>query len=642
MQNPSGALLAILVVAFLPGVLLFRTLHPRGHLLECLAIAPPLSLAVVFLLGHFTALTGLPFGPPLFFGVVGFLAAAALGTKHRTRREQSAEGRRGKGTSTASRYGVALLLVGIGLSGVTWLAGTSGPRVTPPYRDSANHGLMAARVARLQTMEMDKVLASEEGNEDATGGTAFYPLALHGEVALAHRIAGVTIADGFLAATIVFAALVLPIGFYLLARFLIPESSLVAGLAVILYAGLGFFPFLPVRWGMIALIVGVAMVPAAAVVLARYLRVGGERVQACTAALAAVGIFATHPSEVPLLLLLTGSLLAQTALQSGGWALLRVATRRAVVLGTICLAMLLPILGSVMSGASERSGIDGGPEHTLAAASVGLIRQLSFPRRVDALALLALVGLGFCLWRRRHFAMVFTLASLLALCLVAAVVDGPLRGLTAPWYNQSPRIAYNLVLVVPFFAAVALATTASAQRRQLGPFGLTSRARVAAAITLASVLAVTGSLSNIEVVRYAFRGDVLVDADSLAAFSYLDASVRTDEQVLNDVNSDGGLWMYAFHGIAPALALDPAEPNESWRERLWLLAHLPDLGPHPQVEALLAKYRVRFVYLNDRHFVDDFPHYLSAVELQSTPGICERFHRGTSHVFEVVPSGDCT
>lgn len=647
MDPAPGALVTVLLVAFAPGALLFRAIHPRARFLECLALAPSLSLTVTFLLGEVTTLTGLPFGPLGLLIAVGLLGVVAtLRGQHRNPRMPQDKDRpeRGSGVGVGTRHAAALLAAGIFLCGITWLVGLRGVGVTPPNRDAASHGLMAARVARLETMHTAEVLTSDAlGNgEKRVEGTAFYPLALHGEVALAHRLAGIPVADGLLAVAVVFAAIVLPLGLFLLARSVAPQEPLVAGLAALLVGAVGFFPFLPMEWGGIALIAGVALVPAGTVVVARFLLHGGGWAEASTAALVVVGIFATHSSEVPLLVLIAGSILAAAVLRSGGWQPLLAATRRALALGAVFVALLLPVLGSVTGGAAERSGIgvDENLFHTPASALVAIGRLVSFPRRLDALALLALIGAALCLWRRRHLALVGAAACLVALSVVAATVEGPLRVITLPWYHQAGRIAYNLVILVPVFAALALAAGASHLGRLLARGSATARLGVPAVTAIAVLLGVMASSVHAPVIRSIFQKHALTDSDAVAAFFYLNSSLRTGERVLNDVNNDGGLWMYAFTNVPPVFGLEPARPDRSWRERLWLLDHLPDHGSDPRVAKLVEKYRVRFVYLNDRHFTDH-PHRLSVEALGTRPGICERLRQGTSHVFEVV-AGECS
>lgn len=636
-----GALLTVPLITFLPGTLAYLALRPRGRWLECLALAPSLSLAVVFLLGEVTTGTGLSFTPIGFFITVGLLAAAAAQARHRTRSASRAGEPKVAEADTASRYAIGLLATSMLLSTVTWLGGIQGVATTPPNRDSANHGAMAARIARIETMDTDHVLTSDSPTsaQGAAEEAAFYPLGLHGGVALANRVAGVTIADGLLTAMAMFASVVLPLGLFLLVRTLVPENPRLAGLTVLLLAGVSFFPLGPVSFGGIALIAGVAIVPAASVVTAQYL-IGGGWADGALAALAAVGIFATHTSEIPLLALVSGSLLLDAALRRRGRRLIVVAAGRALALGVGCTVLLLPVLGSVAGGAAERTDLEEAPIVPFASGLRIFIRIMQLPRRFDMLALLALAGLVLCLWQRRHFAMIFTFVPLFVLYVVASSVEGPLRALTFPWYRQSGRIGLNLVLLLPFFAASALIAAGprlgKLARRRHSP----AKAGIFAITTVAAILAVIGSIDNAANIRRIFDKDVIVDENSLLAFTYLEANVRPGERVLNEVNIDGGLWMYAFRGVRPLFFLNPPRPGSSWQERVWLLTHLPDLGTDPKVAALLDKHEVRLIYLNDRHFVDH-PHVLRLEALRATPSLCERFHRGTSHVFEVVPGGAC-
>lgn len=639
MDPAPGALLVMALVLFVPGGLLYLALKPRGSLLEAAALAPALSLAFVFLMGEACMVAGLPFDPLRLAVPLGVIGAAAA---YRLRGRAAVEAERvDSGVRTTSRQAGALLVLGMLLSGLTWLVGLQGQATTPPNRDSANHGVMVTQVASLETMDPSRVLSSEllGGAQEGSGGTSFYPLALHGEVALAHRLAGVGIAAGLLAAAFLFGAIVLPIGVFLLTRALVPRSPVVAGLAALLVAGTGCLPLAPMYFGGMTLIAGMAMVPVATVVATRYLINGGDWAAGLTVALVAVGIAATHTSEAPLLAIFCGALLVEEILRGGGRALAVAAAQRIAGLGFACVVLMLPSLGAFAGGTAERSGFDESPIVSLPSALRGFIDVVSFPSSLDLVVLLALAGLGLCVYQRRQLAMAFSLVLAAILYVVSATLEGPIQILTLPWYHHPARLAFNAALLVPVFGAIAL-SAAGTRLARLTRKGHEAGLSVLLPSLVAFFIGVIGMVNHASAFRIMFDRHVLVDSDAIAAFSYLGGELETGEQVLNDSNNDGGLWMYAFEGVPPLLGLEPARPSPSWRERSWLLAHLPDLATDPKVAALLGKHNVRFVYLNDRHF-DRHPHVLTVEATRATARVCERVNRGTAHVFEVVPEGDC-
>src|SRR5205823_4034690 len=127
---------------------------------------------------------------------------------------------------------------------------------------------------------------------------------------------GVPAGDGLIAATIILAGIAYPLGLYALARRLAPDTPLVAGFAALLAPLLPLFPYKPIAWGGIPLIAGMAIVPGA-VWLAVEAIDSGQRARMALAAFAFAAVFATHTSEIPLLVALTvAAVLAVRSLRS--------------------------------------------------------------------------------------------------------------------------------------------------------------------------------------------------------------------------------------------------------------------------------------------------------------------------------------
>ncbi|HYH50839.1 MAG TPA: DUF6541 family protein [Acidimicrobiia bacterium] len=629
-MDPSpGALLAIAILGFFPGFLVYRAIRPAGSALESAAVAPALSFGFVFVLGEIATLASSPFAPVPFVVAVALTAVSAA---VRWWREPEPRGRREP--APRSRPAAALVAGGILLAAAGWVVGIRGFATTPPYIDSANHGLMAAQVAAHESLDPGVVLGSDAGSVAAPGETAYYPLAIHGQVALAHRIFGVSIADGLLATTFLFSVFVLPLGLFVAVRGLVPDQPVLAGVTALLGATTGFFPVLPMSFGGLPLVIGTSMVPAVAVVAGRYLNGRGSLRDAAVGGLGAIGVLATHTSEAPLLGLFLAPVLAEAVLRRR----LRPsdALRRAAIFGAWCAILAAPTLPRVAGGAAERSAIDEGHAASLGKA-FGAFRAVVGTGAADVLGLLALVGVGLCLVRRRHLPLVATTGAVLGLYVVATAVRGPLRAVTVPWYQHPGRIALNLVLLIPFFAALALV--------EFGPV-LWARRRERAGgfvpvVGLAAALAVAGFSASADDLRSLFRERSIVDTDARAAFAYLKTAVNPGERVLNDAITDGGVWMYPFAGVVPLLGLQPAKLTDSWNERVWLVENLPSLGRDPRVEQALRKYNVRFVYFDDRTFTDN-PHHVDGAALGATPGLCPRFSQGTVRVYEVVSPPDCS
>lgn len=633
MDPAPSALLGLAVLGFVPGALLYQAIRPTGSRFECVAIAPTLSFAFVFLFGEVATLTGVPFAPVPFLVVVSATAAVA-GWRRRARKVEFAQT---PSWSTTSHPAAALLAGGIILSAFSWLLGIHGVGSTPPHTDSVNHGVMAAQVANRESLDPGRVLNSDVlGRSSRSGETAYYPLALHGQVALAKRLFGISFADGLLASTLLFSVFVLPIGLYFAVRTLVPANPILAGLTALLGATNGFFPLLPLSFGGLPLVIGMAMVPAVAVVAGRYLTDRGTFTDATVGVLGALGILATHTSEIPLLAVLLGGTAFDALLRRR--QSITVLVRRIAVFGGICALLAAPTLPLIAGGTNERSGIGEGRVGSIVHALTEL-RSIVGEGTAAVLGLLALIGAMVCVKHRRHLAMIASLGGVLTLYFIASCLNGTVRALTVPWYQHPGRIALNLVLLIPFFAAVALVELGPALWRGHNPGRLADR--VAPGVAVALVLAVAGSAFTGTSLRTLFKGSVIVGADARVAFAYLRSKVTPGERVFNDANTDGAMWMYPFDGVVPVMGLQPARPGQSWRERLWLMENLPALGRDPRVDEYLHKYNVRFVYWDDKTFLDE-PHHLDGEALRNTPRLCERLHRGSVRVFEVVALPGCS
>lgn len=630
MDPAPTALVALAILGFVPGVLLYWAINPKGSKLEAAAIAPTLSFAFVFLFGEVTSALPVPFAPLPFLAVVGIVALVAARRWYGHPQPHSAST-----VTVPSLPATLLLLGGIALATGSWLLGIHGVGSTPPYTDSANHGLMAAQVADRESLDTRRVLASDPSGLSADPGeTAYYPLALHGEVALANRLFGTSFADGLLAATLLFSAVVLPLGLFVAVRQLVPDTPLLAGLTALLGGTTAFFPVLPLSFGGLPLVIGTAMVPAVAAVSGRYLARGGGLAEGALGAIGAVGILATHTSEIPLLALFVLPMVADQILRRR--QRISVVLRRGAFFGLIAAVLTAPTLPLIASGTAERSAIDEGDVASFRQA-FSILRSVIGGGSADLVAILAVAGILLCLRRRQYLAPVATTAGILALYTIACGVDGPFRAVTVPWYQHPGRIALNLVLLIPFFAAFALTELVPAiwARRPVRTNSLVP------VLALASALAIAGFSTATKHIRVLFMERVLVGPDAQSAFAYLKAHVAPGERVLNDGNTDGAMWMYPFDGVVPLLGLHPANPGPSWHDRVWLIKHLTDLGSDPNVRGGLDRYSVRFIYWNDRNFVDN-PHHIDGRALAQNPYLCERFQQGSVRVLEVSVHPTCT
>jgi len=256
------------IVLILPGALIASILRMRFRSLTTWAAIPVFSLAGVFVLGEITMIIHAPFGIPAF---IAFIAVLALGVLARRRllpgapfkRPSLTARRRGFDRASLAAYG--LLSLGIGIGVLTWTRGLYGRALGPARNDGSHHAYFVARIIETQTFDFSKVLVADPLGQFRT--LEFYPLGTHATTAIATRLVNADIGRMLVVLIVLFAAVVLPLGMFVLARTLAPEWPLVAGFTALIVPVLSIFPYQPSTWGGVALIVGMSMLPISVVVV---------------------------------------------------------------------------------------------------------------------------------------------------------------------------------------------------------------------------------------------------------------------------------------------------------------------------------------------------------------------------------------
>jgi hypothetical protein len=634
---------ALLLVLFVPGALVLVAARIELTWSQAVALVPVGSIGVVFVLAVWESALGLPFGPIGFwFLLVALVAVAAL----RSRRGVWTPARERNGSSVDAddqpprplTKAIALVLLGLAIvaASAIWVHAIDGRSATPPNTDSSRHSFFIARIARAETIEPSEVLTADGLGEHSVA--EYYPLGLHASLAVAYRL-GVPVATLMNLVVVLFAAVLFPIGMYALTRFLVPSQLLAAGFTAVIAVLVSTFPYRPIAWGGIPLLVGTVMVPIVVVVVAKAIEATRSATWAIAAALTLVALFSVHTSELAVALLLVFFVVICAPRGTDWRARLVDLLKRVVVIGALAMVMILPTLKAALGGVDERSAFDNTPLRSVGGYLGDLLTlRVDVPWRQGWLVVLSVFGIAVLLWLRRPAWVLATLA-LGVLATLAATSRDPVSDLvTFAWYRQPTRVTYNLALVVPVFVGVALATACGLAWRW-------SRTRW----TYVGVVVVMGALvyafvaqdavpRNVELVRSGYVLFQPVARDEIAAFDYLGAHVKAGQTVLNDGDVDGSLWMYAFAGAPPVLALTSSFEKEDVYapSRRYLRDHIGELATNARVRELVKRYGVRYVYFGSKVF-DGRRHHFDLHELEATPGLREVFRRGGAHVFEVEP-----
>jgi hypothetical protein len=664
-QTVVGTSVGLALVLVLPGLLGLAAARARLSIVEVVALAPIVSLGSLWVGAEVVDVLGLAWGVPAFVVVVVALGALAVwrtwsprdpfvldveavasdavpgGTGVTTRPRRLELGAR---LGRAGTIALVLLVVGIGIGGATWVRAVRGHDTIPPNYDASQHGFFVSRIETSGATDASDVVVSDSRGRSKAAD--YYPLALHSSLAVAARATGTDASDLLTGVVILMGAVVLPCGLYALTRRIVPREPLAAGFAAVLAALFSVFPYKPIGWGGITLIVGVALLPAVVVLLERTVTRALTVAGGILAALSVMAVLAVHNSQMPMLGVMVALLLLETAALARSWRRLGEALLRTVMVGVGALVLFAPTLLSFAGGVSERSDFRDTSLVPLDFVLGQLVTLHAYvPSPQGWLTVLTLLGAGVLVWRHRP-AWVAGTAIVFFLVVAAAVSDSGLVGaLTFAWYRQPERIAYYLVYFVPVLGGVALAAACTAVAIAAARL---PRARVwalpgAAVVALAVVALAGGSNAakvNRDLVTTAYTQYAPVGPAEVAAFDWLGDHASDRGLVLTDANTDGSVWMYAFSGANPLFAAYPQRDSpfrdRSVRDRDYVREHITDLGRDPKLARLLDRYGIRYVYYGDRTF-QGADHQIDFAALRSNPRLREVFSRGGAHVFAITP-----
>ncbi len=460
MSSLINAAPGILLVVGLPGVLVLLIARVRLTIVEAVASVPVCSIGAVWVLAEICQLLGVPFGPTAFGLLVLLLLLTLLAVVARRRYrppelvlDLPPEGE--KKAPLRLAFGLLAISVLVGLS--VWVpGGMSGTDSTPPNKDSATHGFLIERIIRTESVSPRDVVVS-----DPRGGSAaaeYYPLAAHASLALAASITGATVASLLTAVTVLFAALVLPLGLFALTRVLLPAAPLAAGFAAVLGQMLGAFPYEPFAWGGITLIVGMAMLPVVLAIVYRTVTSAWSTRTLALSALLITALFSVYVSVLVFLLFLVGLLVVERAWLGRSVSLLVASLRHLAIVCAVALGVSLPVVVGVVQGASERTGVTTTPVSSLGNALHRVLTMAYIAQPATWLAILAAVGIVLMVSRRALLAWAVGAAVVVVLATLAEISHGPLSQLlTLPWYHQAERITFNAIYFVAVFGGAVLA-----------------------------------------------------------------------------------------------------------------------------------------------------------------------------------------
>ncbi|HJP71916.1 MAG TPA: DUF6541 family protein [Candidatus Limnocylindria bacterium] len=521
--------------------------------LPAVAAGTPVGIALLGIGAQVLGMLGI--GAPIgVHALVGLGLAALAGLAHA--RWSTADGTPWRPPDRIIWFGAA---IGVAVTIAVWAAGIGDHALPPQANDDIWHGYLLERLTHMPIITADTVAPTQA---DSPEPVLFYQYGLHLLWAVAHAMTGISVAEVMNGGWIVQVALLLPLGAAALAWSLFPRRPWVAFWAGALAPGVAVVPYL--TNGLLPYTASLAMIPGFLAVLLPHLR-GELRMPAAVPALAAVGIFVTHPSGAILGALVAALIAIEALLTAPSRAALRGALRRLITTAAIAAVVALPWL--LAAGDRGLGDLGGSAEIPDVFGAMWLVATLDTPwtSAQPILGLLVLVGVVATVFLRRGIGL--TVAWLVLAVLFVGTVTGNAAfiGLTQAWHGQWYRIVAAMGLLVPILAGLGITTilgwirartpTASASRYMTLGIG---------AISLVVALgAAYGAAQGQSIVRDAWHASARVTHDDLDIFRELADLTGPEDQVFNNPR-DGSTWMYALDGVVPMQPYIYQTPRWSW------------------------------------------------------------------------------
>lgn len=548
-----SALLPLITAAALlaaPGYLIARLLSLRG--LWAWAFAAPASVTVIVLASLWTPLVGIRWTvlPVAVTAVVVMVIAGILGRLLRSSEPATPSPHTPRATVWA------LVAAGVLLS-LQLILIVGDPNNISQTFDNIFH-LNAVRYI------MDTGSASPltvGGMTSPEGGLWFYPDGWHAFVALVAETTGTSIMIASNASMIAVAALVWPASVLLLTRVMVGGHPLVTLTAGVVAAIIPVFPIMLIDYGVLyPYFLALSLLPA---------------VLAATIELLGFGSSASGLSKGTLLIALLGGLPGVIIAHPGAfvaWIVLAIVTagfayvkfvlgspaRGALIRNTVFFALALALAAVAWTVLKPAEEARGWPVDQTIGQAIGQAITLSPTYgNVSWVAVVLLVIGTAGLIRRRSLSSALPIALYLVVVVLyvvsSAMVWPELRDLlTGAWYNNAPRLAALLPMLVVPVAAFGGLLLFRWIRGLLATEGARRRV-VAGGIVGVGVVLLGGQLyANQQAVRFVAAVYAYGDESRLISFDELELLERLSEETPEDAVIAGSAWTGA--GLAYAYA----------------------------------------------------------------------------------------
>ena len=550
-----------------------------------LAVAPPLSIALLAWIGLGLSLADVPFSP--LWVTLGLVTPAVLLWAVRIRlRRRDPSARLEPGWQRPQSTEVVSLAVACGLAISMWASSQRWVSGIPQYWDGIWHGYLVGTIMRRGLASPFELTPLDPFLDRPTD---VYPYGFHLVAALVGEhcaaAAGITstqIAGAVLVATVVTLAATREVyRRHRVALLVAPAASVLISWWQVRNAGIPSYNL------------GMAMVPGvfAAILYAR--RTGWSHGRTILAGVAIAALWLVQPATVfSLFVVLVPYALARLWHRPAGER--RISWRRirpVIQLGLVAALVVLPWLLAITAKVSAT--LD-----TARIQTMGLLESalrallLSDPEQttnwvISVGVVLALV-LAVAGRLPRWLAGAWLFAALLYVVAAGAESQQLRQALTGVWFTDWYRLGNILAFVGALLLAGLVALSVSRARGNARP----------ATIAVLCVAGLGAAVQAIPVIRdqtVELTAPVLVTSTELDAGHWVAEHAQPGERVLNQW-SDGSPWGYAQYGTPVAVPYSTA----LWRmpDRAYAIEHLGELGSNPRLDKSMLALRIRWVIVD--------------------------------------------
>jgi hypothetical protein len=455
---------------------------------------------------------------------------------------------------------LAIGTVVLAVAFVVWRRAFSGFLWHASNQDGSFHNLWVRRMVDTGSILwsdfwVQSPLALTGGGTEGLAGflaSANYPQAWHASVAVASAITGAPVPLATWFSTLLLWSVGLTFGLIAITRIWARSKPYLGGLAAIVAQFSPQVPGVPMTWGTMPSVIGVALLPAG---LAAFMQAGRSRTVASVgvAGIALFGAAIIHPPEAATLLVVGTTIVVMDSFARRrpirGFIVAGIGGAFAIG-GYLAVKVAKPDLFATLAEQKGRYELRQGLENALSMSVQTCDHALRpYTCHIDRGVIVFLViGIAISLVSRANLALLAGLAMGIFIFLSAAAVNGTFlafRPYTFPWYASYERTAWVLVPLISLFIAYPISQALWYRHRHRSVIGLLV---VIIACAYGGYYIVREAPRTIQQLRAGPVENQLAYPGAPELFWRIKKSLKPGDIVLSPM-SEGGVYAYSYEGV---------------------------------------------------------------------------------------------